>query len=165
MTMTRLTSCLALAAALLVAGEAFAQRPEGEQIGRPQGGPPWMRARIMFQQFDTDRDGALTAAETPANAWKYLSAADADEDGKVTQVEVANFSAQQLIGNFDANEDGELTADEAPGPMWNRLSAADTDESGSVSAAEIAKAILSTPRRGGPPSEGTRADKEPASQE
>lgn len=162
--MTRFASGLTLAVAVLVSGEAFAQRPEGGPNRGPQGGPPWMRARIMFQVFDADRDGTLTADEAPANAWKYLSTADADEDGSVTQAEVAAFSAARLIGNFDENEDGELTADEAPGPVWDRLSAADADENGSVSAAEIANTILSAPRRGGPPSEGSPAGEKPADQ-
>jgi len=43
----------------------------------------------MFQQFDADRDGALTKDEVPGPAWERLSAADADEDGIVTQAEAA----------------------------------------------------------------------------
>lgn len=153
---TKVASWMVLAVLALVAGNAFALPSEGGPNRGPQGGPPWIRARIMFQLFDADRDGALTAAEAPQKAWEYLSAADADKDGKVTQAEVAAFSAARIVGNFDANEDGELSADEVPGPVWDRLKEVDADESGSVSADEIVKMILSAPRRGGPPTDGER---------
>lgn len=147
---------LSLVATALMAGTAMAQPPQGEGNGRPQGGPPWMKAQIMFRLFDTDRDGALVEEEVPGTAWEYLSAADADQDGKVTQGEVALLAATRLISNFDENEDGELTADEAPAPLWDRFESADADDSGSVSAEEIVATILAAPRRGGPPSEGDR---------
>lgn len=151
---TRMAGLLAVLATLVLMGDAFAQRPERGGPSGPGGGPAWMRARIMFQLFDSNRDAALTAEEVPAAAWVFLSAADADGDGKVTQVEVANYSAAQVIGNFDTNEDGELTVDEVPEPVWARIVVADADGSGGINAAEIAMAILSTPRRGGPPAEG-----------
>lgn len=149
---------LAITVSLVAAGAggALAQPPEGAPNQGPQGGPPWMQARIMFQRFDADRDGALTVDEVPENAWSHLSAADANEDGKVTQVEVMKFSAARIVGNFDTNEDGELTADEVPAPLWDRLQDADADENGSVSEAEIVATSLAAPRRGGPPAEGGR---------
>lgn len=153
---TRIVSWMAMAAVAVVAGESFAQPPEGRPNRGPQGGPPWMQARIMFQRFDADRDGTLTKDEVPGPAWDFLSAADADEDGKVTQAEVAYLAAARMVGNFDENEDGELTAEEVPGPMWDRLNAADADKSGGVSADEIVKTILAAPRRGGPPADGER---------
>ena len=149
---TRMAGLLAVLATSVLMGDAFAQRPDTGS--RPGGGPPWMRARIMFQLFDSDRDAALTAEEAPAAAWTFLSAADADKDGKVTQAEVASYSAAQLVKNFDANEDGELTVDEVPEPIWARIVVADADGSESINAAEIAKVTLSTPRRGGPPADG-----------
>lgn len=150
----RMAGLLAVLATSVLMGDAFAQRPESGFAQRPEGGPPWMRARIMFQLFDSNRDAALTAEEAPAAAWTFLSAADADNDGKVTQVEVATYSAAQMVGNFDANEDGELTVDEVPEPVWARILAADADGSDSISADEIAMVILSKPRRGGPPADG-----------
>lgn len=150
----RMAGLLAVLATFVFMGDAVAQRPESGLAQRPGGGPPWMRARIMFQLFDNNRDAALTAEEAPAAAWIFLSEADADDDGKVTQVEVASYSAAQMVGNFDANEDGELTVDEVPEPVWARIVAADANRSDSISAAEIAMVILSKPRRGGPPADG-----------
>lgn len=150
---------LSLFATAMIAGTTMAQPPQGDGNGRPQGGPPWMKARIMFQQFDTDRDGALVEQDVPGMAWVYLSAADANQDGKVTQEEVALLAATRLISNFDENEDGELTADEVPAPLWDRFESADADGSGSVSADEIAATILAGPRRGGPPSDGDRGSR------
>jgi hypothetical protein len=150
----RMAGLLAVLATSVLMGEAFAQRPESGFASGPGGGPPWMRARIMFQLFDSNRDAALTAEEAPSAAWTFLSAADADDDSKVTQVEVASYSAAQMVGNFDANEDGELTVDEVPDPIWARMVAADADGSESINAAEMAMVILSKPRRGGPPADG-----------
>lgn len=147
---------LSLIATASIAATTMAQPPHGDGNGRPQVGPPWMKARIMFQLFDTDRDGALVEQDVPGMAWVYLSAADANQDGKVTQGEVALLAATRIISNFDENEDGELTADEAPAPFWERFESADADGSGSVSAEEIVATILAAPRRGGPPSDGDR---------
>ena len=159
---TRMASLLAVLATSVLMGDAFAQRPESSFASGPGGGPPWMRAKIMFQLFDSDRDAALTEEEAPAAAWTYLSAADADKDGKVTQAEVASYSAARMVGNFDANEDGELTIDEVPEPVWARMVVADADGSESLNAAEIAKVILSTSRRGGPPADGDLRFEPPA---
>ena len=154
------TSCLlSLIATASIAATTMAQPTQGDGNGRPQGGPPWMKARIMFQLFDTDRDGGLVVQEVPGMAWEYLSAADANQDGKVTQGEVALLAATRIISNFDENEDGELTADEAPVPLWERFENADADGSGSVSAAEVASTILAAPRRGGPPSDSGRGSR------
>lgn len=150
----RMAGLLAVLATVVLVGDAFAQRPESGFAAGSGGGPPWMRARMMFQLFDSNRDDALTAEETPAAAWIFLLAADADDDGKVTQVEVASYSAAQMVENFDANEDGELTVDEVPEPVWARIVVADADGSESINAAEIAMVILSMPRRGGPPADG-----------
>ena len=161
----KIANLLAIFTVVALASEAFAQPPEGGAIGRPQGGPPWMRARIMFQLFDTDRDGALTADETPEMAWGYLSAADTNEDGKVTQAEVATLWATRIVANFDENGDGELTASETPAPIWDRLKAAAADDNGSISAAEIVETILAAPRRGGPPADGRQQGGRPGNSE
>ncbi len=150
---------LSLVATAMIAGTTMAQPPQGDGNGRPQGGPPWMKARIMFMLFDADRDGALVEEEVPGMAWEYLSAADADQDGKVTQGEVALLAATRVISNFDENEDGELTADETPAQLWDRFESADADGSGSVSAEEIVATILAAPRRGGPPGDGDRGSR------
>ena len=118
-----------------------------------------MKARIMFQLFDTNRDGALVQDEVPGMPWEYISAADADQDGKVTQGEVAWLAATRVISNFDENENSELTADETPVQLWDRLESADADGNGSVSAEEIVANILAAPRRGGPPSGGDRGSR------
>lgn len=151
---------IAVGVVAIGAGGALAQPPEGGPNRGPQGGPPWMRARIMFQLFDADRDGALSVDDVPENAWGYLSAADVNEDGKVTQAEVMELVATRIVGNFDENEDGELTADEVPAPVWDRLMAADADESGSVSEAEILATLQAAPRRGGPPAEGRQGGRQ-----
>lgn len=149
---TKTTMWTVFGIAMVTAGSAFAQGPLGGFGQGSQGGPPWMKARIMFQLFDTDRDGSLVEEEVPGMAWEYVSAADADQDGKVTQGEVALLAATRVISNFDENEDGELTADETPVQLWDRFESADADGNGSVSAEEIVATILAAPRRGGPPS-------------
>lgn len=156
---TKTTMCTVFGLVMVMAGSAFAQRPTGGLGQGSQGGPPWMKARIMFMLFDTDRDGALVEEEVPGMAWEYLSAADADQDGTVTQGEVALLAATRVISNFDENEDGELTADETPAQLWDRFESADADGSGSVSAEEIVATILAAPRRGGPPSGSNRGSR------
>lgn len=163
--LTRMAGFLAVLATSVLIGDAFAQRPDTGSASGPGGGPPWMRARIMFQLFDSNRDAALTVEEAPAAAWTFLSAADGNDDGKVTQVEVASYSAAQMVGTFDANEDGELTVDEVPEPVWARIAVADADGSESINAAEIAMVILSMPRRGGPPADGDLRFGPPAGKE
>ncbi|MFM7113836.1 MAG: EF-hand domain-containing protein, partial [Planctomycetota bacterium] len=51
---------------------------------RPLGPPP---ADLIFDRFDADSDGALTADEVPAGMWLRLRMADQNGDGKVTREE------------------------------------------------------------------------------
>lgn len=155
----KMTMWTGLCLVMVTAGSAMAQGPTGGGEQGSQGGPPWMKARIMFQLFDTNRDGALVQEEVPGMPWEYISAADADQDGKVTQGEVAWLAATRVISNFDENENSELTADETPVQLWDRLESADADGNGSVSAEEIVATILAAPRRGGPPSGGDRGSR------
>lgn len=139
-----------LCTGVLVMACQLQAEPPANNEGRPQGGPPWVRARMLFQTFDANRDEALSADEVPAQAWDRLSAADGDEDGQVTQAEVAAYSVTMLFGAFDTNSDNALTADEAPAKMWERMSAADADGDGAVTSAELIEKILSHPRQGQP---------------
>jgi hypothetical protein len=160
---SRMAGLFAIFATLVLVGDLFAQQPDVES--RPGGGPPWMRAMIMFQLFDSDRDAALTEEETPATPWTYLSAADADKNGQVTHAEIASYSAARMVGNFDANEDRELTVDEVPEPVWARIVAADADGNQGINASEVATTILTTLRRGSSAADGVMRFAPPAAKE
>ncbi len=145
------TALLAMAILAILSGTGVAEPAEEGGKGSPAGGPPWMRARIMFQLFDTDRDGLLTADQVPENAWFFLSAADANGDGGVTSEEVVRLWVVRIFTIFDDNGDQALTAEETPEPMWDRLSVADADGDGIVTGQEIIQAFLAGPPRGGHP--------------
>lgn len=126
-------------------------KADGRPVDRPQG-PPWAPARAMFQRFDEDRDGALVEDEVPALAWLYLSRADADKNGAVTQKEIIVLVGSRMFDRFDDNQDNMLTENEVPGLMWDRFREADADEDGGVSLDEFVDAVLSAPRGGKPES-------------
>jgi Ca2+-binding EF-hand superfamily protein len=42
----------------------------------------------LFEKFDTNKDGALTADEVKGQFWEHLVKADANKDGKVTKEEL-----------------------------------------------------------------------------
>ncbi len=146
--------CAGLAVAMLLTSSTFAQRPTGkpEGKGKPQQrqGPPWAKARVMFQQFDANRDGKLQRDEVPIPAWTFLSRADANKDGTVSQEEIVKLVASRLFDRFDENGDDQLTEAEVPEVAWDRFSAADVDEDGAVSYDEFIATVLATPRGGKP---------------
>ncbi|MFT4559556.1 MAG: Ca2+-binding EF-hand superfamily protein [Planctomycetaceae bacterium] len=168
MKMTDLIRLAAVAVTLgILASSVSAQRPqrEGAQQGRPLGGPPG-GATGLFGIFDSDDDGTLAESEVPGPVWDRLSAADANEDGSVTQDEVTAFQsargngagdkqakadgrpagrpqgppwapARAMFQRFDEDRDGALVEDEVPGLAWLYLSRADVDKDGSVTQEEV----------------------------
>lgn len=67
-----------------------AERGQGGKRGqRGRGGRRGKRKPgKLFEKFDKDGDGALTADEVPEKLWERISKADADGDGKVTKDEL-----------------------------------------------------------------------------
>ena len=65
---------------IIASTSAFAQRPS---------------AAKLFGKFDNNKDGALVQDEVPALMWEHLSAADADEDGSVTEAEFEVATAEK----------------------------------------------------------------------
>ena len=119
-----------------------------------------------FQALDSDRDGAISAAEL-ANAPTALKTLDKNGDGKLTEDEVrpqmggrggrgerregpgenAGPSADDLVNSlmaFDKNADGKLTRDEVPERMQGLFDRSDADKDGVLTADEIRKAAQAT---------------------
>ena len=94
-----------LVLALGLGGAALAHGPEGKGMRGDRGA-------AMFQQFDTDGDGAITKAEIDAAAAARFAEADADKDGKLSAEELAARGPAQMFDRLDADKDGTLTAEE-----------------------------------------------------
>lgn len=115
----------------------------------------------MFAQFDTDGDGAVSAAEFAATRKAAVEGLDADGDGKLSAdellaKEVKEFEARAKtrvaarIAAQDVDGDGLLSAAElathaAPQALFDRL---DANKDGTVSADE-ANAMRQMMQRGG----------------
>lgn len=139
---------------LLAVAPAMAQPPQG-----PRGpGGPHAKGRpapeALFDRFDKDDDGKLTADELPERiAERMLEHADADGDGAVTLEELqaarperpggpggprgGRLTPEALIEKFDENGSTELTENEVPERLWERLSKADANGNGAVTLEEL----------------------------
>jgi Ca2+-binding EF-hand superfamily protein len=149
--MKRTTMIGAGLAALLAttAGVALAQ---GAQDGMMQGmrgdGP-----MAMFEEFDADGNGSVTAAEIEAHRAARFAELDADGNGQVSRQEFMDHAAARageragtMFDRLDADGDGTLSRDaieagRGPGPDAARMiERFDADGDGAVSEAEVAEA-------------------------
>jgi Ca2+-binding EF-hand superfamily protein len=148
--MKRTTMIGAGLAALLAttAGVALAQ---GAQDGMMQGmrgdGP-----MAMFEEFDADGNGSVTAAEIEAHRAARFAELDADGNGQVSRQEFMDHAAARageragtMFDRLDADGDGTLSRDAieargGPGPDAARMiERFDADGDGAISETELAE--------------------------
>jgi hypothetical protein len=125
--------------------------------GEGRGGEGRMGER-MFDRFDADEDGFISAAEATAPADRRFTAFDADKDGKVTKAEIeAEILKRQaeridrMMTRLDTDKDGAISKEEAQAPFAKRFADADADKDGKVSKREARRAMMEwrEERRGG----------------
>lgn len=160
-------AALVASTGLVATAPVFAQQQQQQQMqardGSGTGNGPMMGGQMprmpmgmddgampIFEQFDTDKDGKVTAEEFDAVRKARVTGLDANGDGKISAEE---FVAQEMkqaqtrieervkarIAAQDVDGDGMLSAEELasrdrmPADMFKRL---DRDGDGAVSAAE-----------------------------
>jgi len=111
--------------------------------------PIRVRVAGVMKRFDKDGDGAITKAEA-GDFWARVSSTDANEDGKVTAMEMyvawggkpggddddLKKLVDGLLERFDRDKDGAITEAEA-GERWPRISTADANKDGKVTEREM----------------------------
>lgn len=107
----------------LVFGSTVVSAAPDEHHGQMQGDMHGQMEEKMFNQVDTNRDGAISKAEFNAYQGKQFKRMDANGDGKISHDEMdaghnkpANNGATHLDKRFqtaDANHDGGLDREEA----------------------------------------------------
>lgn len=119
--------------------------------GLTQGGPGGRMTMLadMFDEIDTDADGAVTEAELDAHRAAEFAAADTNADGALDAAELsahhlaraaktAAEHAAKMIAARDSDGDGVLSAAEtAEGPAKRHFAKLDADGSGAISKAEL----------------------------
>jgi hypothetical protein len=116
-------------------------------------------AERHFAMKDDNKDGFWTAEEIGDRRWQKLSVADADKDGKLSQVELETAHREgtlkmgmgrgfhgkrgfhknpgMFIEKFDANENGSLELSELPERKREKLGAADTNKDQKITSEEL----------------------------
>jgi len=102
--------------------------------------------------LDTDRDGAISAAEIAA-APTTLMTLDKNHDLVLAPGEVQPGEMVNTLLSFDSNKDGKLSKEELPERMQGIFGRADADKDGLLTREELTKAAAAQKRggRGGPP--------------
>ncbi|GAA0773007.1 calcium-binding protein [Roseibium denhamense] len=123
--------------------------------GRGHGRGGSERVERLFERFDADQDGSITAAEIESVRSDAFTSADTDGDGVITldefKAEFLNRSNDRMIRAFqrmDRDGDGTITqaeADAAANRMFNRL---DRDGNGIVESVRSAGGEDRGERRG-----------------
>ncbi len=105
-------------------------------------------SRPLFERFDSDDDGRITAAEIEAEIAGRIERFDADGDGALAFEEAQRMREElgrdrraERFDALDRNGDGRLDAGELDRPLERLLSRFDRDGDGAVEADEL-------PRRG-----------------
>ena len=111
-------------APLLILTPALAQAPQGSMPPSQTREEAAQRAQMVFEQLDTDHDGAITQDEVAA--FTRMMGDNPRIAARVTR----------MFTEADANHDGKLTAAEAKGRADGAFDAADADHDGVLSPEE-----------------------------
>lgn len=121
----------------------------GAGIHRGAGGP------MLFETFDRDGDGRVTAAEIEAVRADRFARFDRDGDGALALAEFqplwAETARPRMVDRFqalDADGDGAVTAAEFDRPMARMLRRGDADGDGAIDAEDMRRRC-DDGRRGG----------------
>lgn len=128
-------TALALVLAAAGAGKALAERGHGP------GGPGLQR---IFEEIDTDRDGAVTRAELNGFREARFAGADADASGGLSLAEFQELWVEMLrermvdrFQRLDADGDGTVSPVEFERPLERMFGRLDENADGAVTQAEI----------------------------
>lgn len=103
----------------------------------------------FLARFDANKNGVLELTELPENKRERMTAADADQNGSLTQDEVRAFHKSHKgkgdrmgherfsMERLDANKNGTIEVAELPEHAKARLAAADTNNDGILSKDEM----------------------------
>jgi len=143
--------------ALFSAAAASAAQKREEPGYQPP--PPTIVATplaLAIAAFDRDGDLVVGRAEFEAGMLRAFAAADSDKDGKVSLIELANWSEVTLgsrgalPGQFDFDKDGDdsISRDEFLGLLNTRFATLDVDRDGGLRRSELVS-MAPTPTRPG----------------
>ena len=104
--------------------------------------------RDLFERFDENDDGLLTADEVHKRIWDKINQTDTDADSAISvdelyrlwEPEITVCAApvlDRVFAHLDENFDGTLTEDEVGDQLWRLVSRADLDQDESVSLMEL----------------------------
>lgn len=119
----------------------------------------------LFENYDINLDGQLTASELPAREYARLQSCDFDRSGSLSYVELQDVPPLQydpndpldtgtvevydpnatLYQQLDIDGDGALTAGETPEILWASIEEADMNRDGKVTSRELAASAASRP--------------------
>jgi len=115
-------------------------RGPGMMMQRGGRGPMGMADNPVYQSFDSDEDGTVTAAELEAGIAALHTEHDADGNGALSSdefaalfAEVTRSMAERPFTMLDTNDDGEISAEEMAFPAqmmarMQRMHGADTEQ-------------------------------------
>ncbi|MEQ9491855.1 MAG: EF-hand domain-containing protein [Alphaproteobacteria bacterium] len=135
-----------LVTAMLGVGATFAiAQADGHRYGKMGGfGHHGQAAQQMFKQFDTDRDGTITAAEMDARIARTLSDNDGNKDGSLNLAEFEDvwmtytrFKMVDMFQRLDEDGDGQITEAELTEKKTAMMYRADRDGDGQITKSEL----------------------------
>lgn len=136
-------SLIAIAAAAGVAAIALSAPSIAEHRGGGMG-KGHHHGRMLFQQFDANKDGSVTKAEVQQVQDGRLNEYDANGDGELTLEEYAALWAavrrDRMVDQFqrlDNDGDAIVTEAEMKAPLENMIVALDGDGDGAVTRTEL----------------------------
>ena len=106
-----------------------------------------LRAELLFDELDANKDGKLTKEEISKAKETRFALMDANKDGFVDADEILAYRmkrrAKMMVLRFDKNGDGKLSPDEMPsrGRRLSRFERFDLDENDVVTKTEMRRAL------------------------